>query len=137
MPNPPDDELRRLLSEAQVIAVVGHSEKPHRTSYQIASYLRKVGYTVYPVNPVVERIDGHVSYPSLESVPESIDIVNVFRRSEHLAGIVDEVIAVQAGAIWGQLGVIDEEAAQKAEEAGVRMVMDRCIKMEHLRLLSV
>src|SRR5512147_1469340 len=97
-----DTALRDLLASARVIAVVGHSDKPHRTSYQIAQYLRRAGYTVYAVNPEVETIDGEPSYASLHDVPEAIDIVNVFRRSEFLAGVVDEAAAVGAKAVWAQ-----------------------------------
>jgi predicted CoA-binding protein len=126
--------LRDILASARVIAVVGHSDKPHRTSYQIARYLRQAGYTVYPVNPAVSEIDGEPSYPSLVHVPEPIDIVNVFRRSEHLLGVVEEAIAVGAKTVWAQLGVYDDEAGQKAQAAGLNIVMDNCIKVTHLRV---
>jgi len=130
-----DTALRDLLSNARVIAVVGYSDKPHRTSYQIAQFLKGKGYTVYPVTPSVEMIDGQRSYPSLADVPEPIDIVDVFRRSEYLSGVVDEAIAVGAKAVWAQLGVYDEEAARKAHAAGLEIVMDMCIKVEYNRLL--
>ncbi|MCI0714425.1 MAG: CoA-binding protein [Chloroflexi bacterium] len=124
-------ELRELLDNARVIAVVGHSDSPTRTSYRIAQYLRQMGYKVYPVNPTVDEIDGEKSYPSLASVPEQIDIVNVFRRSEHLPGVVEEAIAVGAGAVWAQLGVEHPEAARLAEEANLPIVMNNCIKVSH------
>ena len=127
--------IRDRLKNARVIAVVGHSDKPHRTSYQIAGYLRRAGYTVYPVNPTVDDIDGQRSYASLQEVPEPIDIVDVFRRSEHLPDIVDSAIDAGAKMVWAQLGVKDEVAAQKALDAGLDVVMDRCIKVEHSRLL--
>ncbi|GAB4478798.1 MAG: CoA-binding protein [Anaerolineae bacterium] len=127
--------LRDILAQARVIAVVGHSDKPHRTSYQIGRQLERWGYVVYPVNPTVSRIDGERCYPSLAAVPEAVDIVNVFRRPEHLAGIVEEAIQIGAKTIWTQLGVIDEAAARRAEEAGLTVVMDRCIKIEYQRLL--
>jgi uncharacterized protein len=127
--------IRNLLTSARVIAVVGHSDQPYRTSYQIARYLRQAGYTIYPVNPEVATIDGQPCYPSLAAVPEPIDIVNVFRRSEYLAGVVDKAIAVGAKAVWAQVGVESEEAAAKAEAAGLPLVMDMCIKVEHARLL--
>lgn len=135
MPNPNNEDMRELLKDANVIAVVGHSDKPYRTSYQIAQYLRKVGYKVYPVNPVVQTIDGEKSYASLADIPEEIDIVDVFRRSEHLQGVVDDAVAVGAKAVWSQLGVVDQQAAKTAEDAGLDMVMDLCIKVEHARLL--
>ena len=126
---------RAVLENAKVIAVVGHSDKPHRTSYRIAQYLRDAGYTVYPVNPTVSEIDGQPSYPSLADVPEPVDIVDVFRRSEYLPGVVDDAIAVGAKAVWGQLGVYDAAAKQKAMDAGLDVAMDVCIKVEHARLL--
>ncbi len=129
-----DKELKQLLQEAKVIAVVGHSDKPQRTSYQIADYLRRAGYTVYPVNPVVAEIDGQKSYASLADIPEPIDIVDVFRRSEYLDEIVAEAIRVGAKAVWAQLGVSDQAAEQRADQAGMPLVMDRCIKVDHRRL---
>lgn len=129
------DGMREVLKRSKVIAVVGHSDKPHRTSYRIAQYLREAGYKVYPVNPTVDEIDGEKSYASLTDVPESIDIVNVFRRSEHLDGVVEEAIAVNAKSVWAQLGVIDEQAAQRANDAAMPIVMDTCIKVAHTRLL--
>jgi len=132
-----DNASQELLSRAKVIAVVGHSDNPSRTSYRIAQYLRSVGYMVYPVNPTVDTIDGERSYPSLADVPQPIDIVNVFRRSEYVAGIVDEAIELNLPAIWTQLGVVDEQAAARAAEHGIAMVMNRCIKVEHNRLIAV
>lgn len=136
MPVNSQDELRSILETARVIAVVGHSDKPHRTSYRIANYLRGVGFKVYAVNPTVSQIDGERCYASLAEVPEPIDIVDVFRRAEHLSGVVDEAIAVGAKVVWGQLGVVDVDAARKAEAAGLQVVMDRCIKVDHQMLVS-
>ena len=133
--NKPKD-LQALLKEARVIAVVGHSDKPFRTSYEIATYLRHVGYKVYAVNPTIDSVDGEEAYPNLAAVPEPIDIVNVFRRAEYLDGVVDDAIAVGAKAVWAQLGVVDNAAAQKAEAAGLYMVMDRCIKVDHGLMIS-
>lgn len=130
------DQFRNLLQNARTIAVVGHSDQPGRTSYQIAQYLRSAGYEVYPVNPTLEMIDGEKSYASLLDVPVPIDIVNVFRRSEHLLGVVNEAIAAQAKSVWAQLGVMDEAAARRAEEAGLLLVMDKCIKVVHNQLLG-
>jgi hypothetical protein len=131
-----EDHLREILTSARVIAVVGYSNQPERASYQIGHFLRHVGYTVYPVNPTIETIDGMVSYPSLAAVPEHIDIVDVFRQSQYLPGIVDEATAVGAGLVWGQLGVISNEAAQRAEAAGIPLVMNRCIKIDYLHLIG-
>lgn len=136
MPINDDQILKQLLESARVIAVVGHSDKPYRTSYNIAQYLRHAGYTVVPVNPTVETIDGQKSYARLSEIPEAIDIVDVFRRSEYLPGVVEEAIAAGAKAVWGQLGVADARAAARAEQAGLAMVMDRCIKVDHSRLLG-
>ncbi|MGH2581279.1 MAG: CoA-binding protein [Anaerolineales bacterium] len=128
-------EIKKLLDEARVIAVVGHSDKPHRTSYSIGRYLRNAGYKVYAVNPTIDSVNGEPAYPNLAAVPEPIDIVDVFRRSEYLDKVVDEAIAVKAKAVWSQLGVIDDAAAKKAEAAGLKMVMDRCIKVDHAALI--
>lgn len=130
------DELRKMLKEAKVVAVVGHSDKPFRTSYQIAQYMRNAGYKVYPVNPTVDEIDGQKSYASLAEVPEHIDIVNVFRRSEYLEGVVQEAADVKAKAVWAQLGVYDDVAEDKAADVGLDLVMDRCIKVDHAHLLD-
>lgn len=131
---PDDRTLRQILTRPKTIAVVGHSDKPDRTSYQIAQFLRSVGYKVYPVNPTVQEIDGQRCYASLSEVPEPIDIVNVFRRSQYLAEMVDEAIAVQAKTVWAQIGVADAAAGQRAIDAGLNVVMNACIKVEYLRL---
>lgn len=130
------EDLKRLLQGAHVITVVGHSDKPYRTSYSIGHYLRRAGYKVYAVNPTIQEVDGERAYSSLADVPEPIDIVNVFRRSEYLPGVVDDAISAGAKAVWSQLGVVDEDAAKKAEAAGLDMVMDRCIKVDHSMLLG-
>jgi predicted CoA-binding protein len=132
--NKNDKAMHEVLTNAKVIAVVGHSDKPDRTSYRIAQFLRKVGYKVYPVNPTVREIDSQPSYPSLKDIPEPVDIVNVFRRSEYLPEVVNEAIAIQAKTIWAQLGVYHKPSAQKALDAGLNVVMDSCIKVEYVRL---
>lgn len=128
-----DETLRRFLAEATVIAVVGYSDDPSRPSYQIGGFLRDVGYTVYAVNPTLSSIDGEPVYASLADVPEPIDIVDVFRRSEFLSGVVDEAVAVGAKVVWAQLGVADPQAAAKGEAAGVAVVQNNCIKVTYLR----
>ncbi|MBW8010342.1 MAG: CoA-binding protein [Chloroflexi bacterium] len=135
MPNPNDEKIKQMLETAHVIAVVGHSDRPNRTSYRIANYLRDAGYKVYAVNPLVDEIDGEKSYASLDEIPEPVDIVNVFRRSIFLDGVIDDSIMVKAKAVWSQLGVIDFPAGEKAENAGLDMVMNRCILVERERLL--
>jgi uncharacterized protein len=98
--------------------------------------LKQAGYKVYAVNPTIQQIDGEPAYPSLADVPEKIDIVNVFRRPEYLMGVVEDAIAVGANVVWAQLGIYDAFAAQKASEAGLQVVMDRCIKVDHSTLLG-
>jgi predicted CoA-binding protein len=129
-----EQRMQDVLSNARTIAVVGHSDNPSRTSYQIAAYLRRKGYTVYPVNPTLSEIEGEKFYASLNELPEKVDIVNIFRRSEHVAGVVDEAIAASAKAIWAQLDVIDWAARDKALAAGLDVAMDLCIKVEHSRM---
>ncbi|MEH2123835.1 CoA-binding protein [Nostoc sp.] len=129
-----DNALREVLTQAKTIAVVGHSDKRARTSYQIAQFLRQTGYTVYAVNPLIKEIDGQPSYAALQELPEPVDIVNVFRRSEHLPQIIDEAISINAKTVWTQLGIWHQPSAQKAIDAGLNMVMDACIKIEYLRL---
>jgi uncharacterized protein len=119
-----------ILSEAKIIAVVGLSDNPSRTSYQIAEELVAHGYTIIPVNPAIASWKGLTSYPDLLSLPTTPDIVNVFRKSEFVAGIVDTCIQIKAKTVWTQLGVIDEEAGLRAERAGLNVVMDRCISVE-------
>ncbi|MDX1992480.1 MAG: CoA-binding protein [bacterium] len=130
-----DAALKQLLTGAKVIAVVGYSDKPTRPSYQIGRYLKNAGYTVYAVNPTLKEIDGEPVYATLTDVPEKIDVVDVFRRSEFLPEVVEDAIAAGAKTVWAQLGVTHDDAARRAEEAGLDIVMNRCIKVEHMRLL--
>jgi predicted CoA-binding protein len=132
--HPSDSELRDLLTRSRTIAVVGHSDDPERDSYRIGRYLRQAGYRVYPVNPNVSAVDGQACYPSLASVPEPIDIVNVFRRASFLPEVVRAAIAVRAKAIWGQLGVAHPPAEARARAAGLVVVTDRCIMVDHADL---
>lgn len=125
-----NENIAALLSTATHIAVVGLSDNPHRISYQIAETLIEAGYTVWPVNPALDTWKGLPAYPDLSSLPRAVDIVNVFRRSEHVSSIVDEAIATHARALWTQLGVIDYAAAKRAEDAGLEVVMDRCIAVD-------
>ncbi|MFS0518674.1 CoA-binding protein [Nostoc sp. UIC 10607] len=129
-----DNALREVLTQAKTIAVVGHSDKRQRTSYQIAQFLRQRGYTVYAVNPLVKEIDGQPSYAALHELPEPVDIVNVFRRSEYLPEIVDQSISTNAKTVWAQLGIWHQPSAQIAVDAKLNVVMDACIKIEYLRL---
>lgn len=131
-----DAELREILQTARRIAVVGHSDDPGRPSYQIAQYLKSAGYTVYPVNPTIATIDGERSYPSLATVPVPVDIVDVFRRSEYLADVVKDAIAVGAKVVWAQLGVSSDAAERLAAEAGITLIQNNCIKVTHMRVMG-
>jgi predicted CoA-binding protein len=131
-----DAELRDILEQSQVIAIVGESNDHYYTSYQVAQDLKSMGYTVYPVNPNIDEVDGDQSYPSLQEVPEPIDIVDVFRTPEFLDEVVDAAIAVGAKILWTQLGVVsmDEQPERKALKAGLKVVSNMCIRTEHERL---
>ena len=127
------ETIKRILDECRVIAVVGLSSDPTRPSNSVSSYMRRNGYQVIPVNPNETEVFGQTSYPKLSEVPEEIDLVDVFRRSDEAGKAVDEAIAVGAKAVWLQEGVIDRAAAQRAEDAGLLVVMDRCWLKEHIR----
>lgn len=131
-----DAEIRELLGGARTVAVVGMSDDPERDSYGVASFLQRQGYKIYPVNPKLsEPLLGEQPYASLRDIPEKIDIVDIFRRSDAVPPIVEEAIALGAGAVWMQLTVVNEAAAAQAEAAGLKVVMNRCIAVEHRRLM--
>ena len=125
--------IQRVLHTASTIAVVGLSDNELRASYFVGYYLKRHGYRVIPVNPRRTEILGETCYPSLLDVPAPVDVVNVFRVPEALPGIAREAAAIHAGALWCQFGVINEEGARIAEDGGVTVVMDRCLKVEHAR----
>ena len=127
--------IDEILRNCRTIAVVGLSSNPARPSHRVAAYMQSQGYRVIPVNPNETTVLGERAYPSLTAVPGTIDLVNIFRKSEDVLPIVDEAIARGAKAIWMQEGVIHKEAGEKAEKAGLKVVMDRCMKKEHQRLL--
>jgi predicted CoA-binding protein len=132
----PDREIiRELLGKARVIAVVGLSGNRRRPSYNVSEYMQRVGYRIIPVNPNETEVLGERCYRSLSEVTEPVDIVNIFRRPEHVPAIVEEAIRAGVRAVWMQEGVIHEEAAARAREAGLIVVMDRCILKEHRRLV--
>ena len=134
---PDDDDERRILRQASSIAIVGASPRPDRPSHGVGEYLQRTGdYRVYFVNPRADTILGEKAYPDLASLPEVPDIVDIFRRADDLQPVIDEAIAVGAGAVWVQLGLWNQAAAESAEAAGLSVVMDRCIKIEHARLLG-
>ena len=120
----------RILDRSRTFAVVGASPRPDRPSYGVMGVLQRHGYTVIPVNPSVSEVRGLEAYPDLASVPAPVDVVDIFRRPEAAGAHVDEAIAVGARAVWMQLGVIDEAAAQRARDAGLEVVMDRCPAIE-------
>jgi predicted CoA-binding protein len=128
--------IERLVRESRTVAVVGLSDRPDRPSYGIGRYLVGAGLTVYPVNPMLTTWQGLTAYKSLADVPEHIDIVDVFRRPSHALGVAQEAVAVGAGALWLQLGVISQPAAEVAGAAGLDVVMDRCLAVEHREVVG-
>ena len=128
-----DEAIKKIMEDCKTIAVVGLSSDPGRPSYGVASYMRRKGYQVIPVNPNEREVFGEISYPALSDVPEKIDLVDIFRRSSEAGKAVDEAIAVGARGVWLQEGVIDLNAAERAAAAGLLVVMDRCWLKEHLR----
>ncbi len=126
-----DDGIERILARARTIAVVGLSPDPQRPSHGVARYLQRVGYRIIPVNPLVDRVLGEAAYASLRDVPERVDVVDVFRRSEFVAAIVDDAITIRAGAVWLQDGVRDDASAARARSAGLDVVMDDCMMRRH------
>ncbi len=128
--------LRRILAEYRTIAVVGLSDKWHRPSNFAAKYLKDHGYKIIPVNPGQKEILGEKCYPSLLDIPEKVDVVDIFRKPEDVPPIVEDAIKIGAKVIWMQIGVINEEAAKRARDAGLEVVMNRCMKIEHARLFG-
>ena len=132
--NPSDTKIYDILAEPKTIAVVGCSPDPDRDSNQIAALLKAKGHTIIPVNPNCQEILGERCYANLHDIPEQVDMVDVFRRSEFVAQLADQAITAKASILWLQLGVIDEAAARKAQAAGLTVVMDRCPAIEYRRL---
>ena len=127
-------DIAALLGSARVIAVVGLSSKRYRPSHGVAEYMKHAGYRIIPVNPHETEVLGEKSYAKLEDIPEHVDIVDIFRRSEYVPELVDAAIRIGAHAVWMQEGVVHEAAAAKARAAGLEVIMDRCILKEHGRL---
>ena len=125
------DVADKILTSAKTIAVVGLSANPRRPSHGVARYLQRAGYRIIPVNPNVEEVLGERAYPSLREIPQPVDVVDVFRRSEFVGPIVDDAIAIKASAVWLQDGVIDEAAAARARASGLDVVMDDCMMRRH------
>ena len=131
-----DQMLKDILLSAKTIASVGLSSNPGKESYWIVQYLQEHGYHIIPVNPTTAEILGEKAYPDLESVPEKVDVVQVFRKSEDVPPVVDSAIKAGAKVVWMQEGIVNEEAAQKARAAGLQVVMDACMRATHRRLLG-
>jgi hypothetical protein len=132
--NPPDEAIRKILAENKTVAIVGLSDKPERDSFRVAQYLKEHGYTVIPVNPTRTEILGEKSYPDLAAIGSPVDIVDIFRNTEAIPGIVDEAISIGARVVWMQLGLAHNESARKAAAAGLEVVQSKCIKIEHQKL---
>ncbi|MEE9447828.1 MAG: CoA-binding protein [Arenicellales bacterium] len=127
-------DIQTILRESKVIAIVGLSPKPERASHMVAAYLKKVGYTIIPVNPGHSQILDGTSYASLKEIPHKVDIVDVFRRAEHTPEIAQAAVDIGAKVLWLQLGISSEVSEKIALTNGLKVVMDKCIKIEHARL---
>jgi predicted CoA-binding protein len=134
--NPGLETIRELLQSVRRIAVVGLSPKPHRDSNRIGKYLLEHGYEVIPVYPRGDEILGRKVYRRVQDIPDKVDLVNVFRRSEELPAVFDDVLAAGAEAVWTQLGCVDEDGARRAQAAGLTVVMNRCVMVDHAQLLA-
>jgi len=129
-----EPEVMKKMFAAKTIAVVGLSDNPAKASYGVSRYMQAQGYRIIPINPAVESVLGEKSYASLSDLPEKPDVVNVFRLPQFIPAIVDEMITLGLKNLWVQLGIVNEEAAAKAEAAGINVVMDRCIMVDHGRM---
>ncbi|WP_404450215.1 CoA-binding protein [Sutcliffiella horikoshii] len=128
---PSREEIGKILKKSKRIAVVGLSDNPARTSYMVSKAMQDAGYEIIPVNPTVKEVLGVKAVPTLKDVKGHIDIVNVFRRSEHLYGVAEEFLQIDADVYWAQLGLADEKTYELLKEKGYTVIMDRCIKVEH------
>ncbi len=133
--NPTREQIKGILERSTTVAVVGLSDNPERVSYMVSEAMQAKGYTIIPVNPNADTILGQKSYASLKDIPVPVDIVNVFRRSEHTPPVAEEAVAIGAKTFWLQLGITNEEAAAIAAAGGLEVIMDRCIKVEDSILL--
>lgn len=131
-----DQMMKEILLSAKTIASFGLSSSDEKESYWIVSYLKEQGYRIIPVNPTATEILGEKVYPNLESIPEKVDVVQVFRKSEDVPPVVESAIKIGAKVVWMQEGIVNEEAAQKAREAGLQVVMDACMRATHRRLIG-
>lgn len=129
-----EKEMKEILLSAKTVAAVGLSSNPAKESFGIVQYLKDQGYRIIPVNPSATEIMGEKAYPDLSSIPEAVDVVQVFRKPEDVPPVVEEAIKIRAKVVWMQEGIVNEEAAQKAREAGLQVVMDACMRSAHRRL---
>jgi len=127
------DDIDEILKNSRTVAIVGVSPKEDRPSYRVASYLKSQGYDMIPVNPACSEVLGEISYPDLLSVPRPVDVVDIFRRSEDVPPVVEQAIRIKAKVVWMQEGIVNEAAALMAQQAGLKVVMDHCMRKEHLR----
>ncbi|HEB72530.1 MAG TPA: CoA-binding protein [Nitrospirae bacterium] len=134
--NPPPDEIKNILSESKTIAIIGLSDKPGRASLDVGLYLKDHGYTVIPVHPKISDWRGIKTYSSLKDVPGPVDIVDIFRKANAIDGLVEEIVEKKPRVVWLQLGIVNNEAAVKIRKAGIVVVQDRCLKIEHSSLLG-
>ena len=134
--NPADEEIKEILKKNKVVAVVGLSPKPERDSHKVAKYLQDHGYRIVPVRPKAKEILGEQAYASLKDIPFPVEVVDIFRKVDAIPGIVDEAIDIGAKVVWMQLGLAENQSAHKAREAGLQVVMNKCLKIEHNRYLA-
>jgi predicted CoA-binding protein len=132
--NAPSEAVRKILETYKTVAIVGLSDNPDRDSFMVAMYLKENGYTIVPVNPKYDEVLGEKVYPSLREIPFPVDIVDIFRRADAVPDIVEDAIAIGAKVVWMQLGIVKNAAADRAREAGLEVVMDKCMKVEHKNL---
>ena len=128
--------MKEILLSIKTIASVGISSKPEKESYEVVAYLKNQGYRIIPVNPTATEILGEKTYPSLSDIPDKVDVVQVFRKPEDVPPVVEEAIKIGAKVVWMQEGIVNEDAAQKAREAGLQVVMDACMRATHRRLIG-
>ena len=131
-----DKEMKEILLSIKTIASVGISSNPEKESYEVVAYLKDQGYRIIPVNPTATEILGEKTYPSLSDIPDKVDVVQVFRKPEDVPPVVEEAIKIGAKVVWMQAGIVNEDAAQKAREAGLQVVMDACMRATHRRLIG-
>lgn len=133
---PNDEAIKQLLKQCRTIAIVGLSDKPNRDSFKVAQYLQEQGYNIIPVHPRVKEVLGKKAYQTLAEIPDPVDLVNVFRKSEDTPAVVEEAVHLKPKAVWLQLGIANDQSAQIAAGAGITYIQDSCIKVEHARLLT-